>query len=222
MSRMTRLARTGSACQRERYCHTGELPQPLAVANLERVVLHPTVASVMSKPTETSGSLAFEVDNGQDDRVSEAKHPQVKAGISLSWPPPRVGRSTTPPTQVGDWGQVRYRPPTETRPADIMIEFKPHSLRARRMAFEFAQTLIARIADEVPHSSARFVSAEDHYHVIVERFVSPQHKIAEGIARSFENGAWLSGGQIGRSGFDEHEHRNEVTGEFTIRRRKRR
>lgn len=175
------------------------------------------MGEIMRRDTEAGRFLAAGGDRVQAQDVSSDQKPRtLRHSSAWAWPfPPR-----DPDVQryeVGNWGKISFRPASEDLPADVMIHFDNGSLDARQEAFRFAQALMARLRGDHPELRINFISAEDHYHVLVEQFINQEHKIATGIYESFATRGLLSGKRSGRSTFT-HEQQHAISEEWPRRR----
>jgi hypothetical protein len=101
---------------------------------------------------------------------------------------------------------------------DVMITFNADSLDDRREAFTFAQALVDRVRTEQPGMQASFVTADDHYHVVIEDFGSEELKMAHGLYDSFVKRGLFSGRRAGRPGSTFTHERHSVSGHLVRRR----
>lgn len=73
--------------------------------------------------------------------------------------------------------------------SDVLIEYDPSSLEARRNALAFAGALVAQVQEQSPSMHAEFIAAGDHYHVRLRDFGSQElraaHSLHESLIRKY-------------------------------------
>lgn len=113
--------------------------------------------------------------------------------------------STAPASKIIEmaWGQLVMSLPTQAgEPSDIRINFR-NNIAARRQAFDFARAMQEELAQRFAildvDAKIEFVTASDHYHLLVGDRSVAQAKVAAGLMRTISHGAMSGRGTSGRS-----------------------
>lgn len=93
------------------------------------------------------------------------------------------------------WGFVTMTVATAPHePSDVRIDFHD-DLKSRKAAFEFARLLYDEFQSKMPHRHIEFMSAHDHYHVLVSDPSYIQGRAVASLLGTLSEGA-LSGRRI--------------------------